>query len=109
MNDQATTDIADAIIEPPAIDNPTTVASVEDLMRWRADPSTKLGDSFTYYSGSSSLMVTRSRSVATGEITDSVMASYLSGRCVPVQRRNGQEWIYWVQAVDNAPVKPKMI
>jgi hypothetical protein len=109
MNELAT-DITDAAVEAPAVeaptvDVPTVVATVNDLMRWRTAPTTMVGDSFIYFRSSASLMVTRSRSVATAEIADSVMASYLSGRVVPVQRRCGQEWIYSVQATDNGPVQ----
>jgi hypothetical protein len=106
MNEQIDTDqIIDAAAEVPLADVPMTVASVAELTAWRWAPTTKLGDSFVYFRSSASLMVTRSRSMATSEIADSVMASYLSGRCVPVQRRCGQEWIYSVQATDNDPVQ----
>jgi hypothetical protein len=106
MTEQIDTDqIADAtVIEPSVADAPTELASVAELMAWRAVPTTKSGNSFVYFAGPSLLMITRSRDIAVDRIAAAVWSMYHeSGRVVPVSQRNGVGWVYSVQAVDNAP------
>jgi hypothetical protein len=108
MNETTNIDLTDAVPEAPPVNVPMTVAAVEDLMRWRADPMRKTGDSFVYFSSAASLSRIRSRDIATDRVGSAVMSMYESGRCVPVCQCNGAGSIYSVQAVDNEPVRPKL-
>jgi hypothetical protein len=109
MNEQTQIDADNIAVEaPPPADVPMTIAAVEDLMRWRADPTRKTGDSFVYYAGSSPVMRERSRDIAVDQIAATVRSMYESDRVVPMCRRNGQGMEYLVQAVDNDPVPLKV-
>jgi hypothetical protein len=98
MNEQIQTE-PDQIAKAPPADIPTTVAT-----GWRS--MAQVGDSFCYFASPASLMRTRSRSVSAEEIGAAVWSMYAgTGRCVPVQRRNGLTTEYLAIATDNGPVR----
>ena len=56
MNEQTQIEVAnDAVIESPVVDVPMTVATVSEMMAWRA--KAKSGDAFCYFQGPSLMRI----------------------------------------------------